>query len=100
MPAIELPFEYMLNALRLTGGFPAAEFARKTGLDGAVIEPTLARLQGQGLIDRSAGVVRPTEMGFRFLNDVQSAFLSDTGDLTRAALRPRQPPAMVQPRGT
>ena len=100
VPAIELPFEFMLNALRLTGGFPAAEFERKTGLDGAVIEPTLARLQGQGLIDRSAGLVRPTELGFRFLNDVQSAFLSDTGDLTRAALRPRQPPAMVQPRGT
>ena len=71
-----------------------------TGLDGAVIEPAMARLQGQGLIDRSAGLVRPTELGFRFLNDVQSAFLPDAGDITRATLRPRQPPAMVQPRGT
>ncbi len=100
VPATELPFEFMLNALRLSGGFPAEEFERMTGLDGAVIEPAMARLQGQGLIDRSAGLVRPTELGFRFLNDVQSAFLPDAGDFTRATPRPRQPPAMVQPRGT
>ena len=81
VPATELPFEFMLNALRLSGGFPAEEFERTTGLDGAVIEPAMARLQGQGLIDRSAGLVRPTELGFRFLNDVQSAFLPDAGEL-------------------
>ena len=74
----DLPFEFMLNALRLADGFPAAEFKRCTGLDGAVIEPTIARLQGLGLIDRSDGHVRPTELGFRFLNDVQAAFLPAT----------------------
>lgn len=41
----------------------------RTGLDGAVIESTMTALQGRGLSDRSAGYVRPTELGFRFLND-------------------------------
>ncbi len=78
VPAAELPFEFMLNALRLTEGFPAGEFERLTGLDGAVIEPTMAALESRGLINRSAEFTRPTELGFRFLNDLQSAFLPAT----------------------
>jgi putative oxygen-independent coproporphyrinogen III oxidase len=78
VPAAELPFEFMLNALRLTEGFPAGEFERRTGLDGAAIEPTIAALESRGLISRSAECTRPTELGFRFLNDLQVAFLPAT----------------------
>jgi oxygen-independent coproporphyrinogen-3 oxidase len=75
VPASELPFEFMLNALRLQEGFLPGEFERSTGLDEAVVQPTLRTLEDRGLIDRSAGRVRPTETGFRFLNDLQAAFL-------------------------
>ena len=78
VPAAELPFEFMLNALRLTDGFPAAEFERSTGLAAGVVEPTYTALEGRGLLARSGGLVRPTELGFRFLNDVQAAFLPAT----------------------
>ena len=78
IPAAELPFEYMLNALRLIDGFPAGDFERRTGLAAETIEPTFTALEGRGLITRSDGLVRPTELGFRFLNDLQAAFLPAT----------------------
>jgi oxygen-independent coproporphyrinogen-3 oxidase len=78
VPAADLPFEFMLNALRLTDGFPAGEFERSTGLTTEVVEPTFTALEGRGLINRSGGLVRPTELGFRFLNDLQAAFLPAT----------------------
>ncbi len=74
----ELPFEFMLNALRLTEGFATGEFEQGTGLDRKVVEPTFASLEGRGLIERFAGHVRATELGFRFLNDLQAAFLPAT----------------------
>jgi oxygen-independent coproporphyrinogen-3 oxidase len=75
--AAELPFEYMLNALRLSEGFTLAGFERATGLDAATIDPPLRRLAARGLIGEVAGVLRPSELGFRFLNDLQAAFLPD-----------------------
>jgi putative oxygen-independent coproporphyrinogen III oxidase len=75
VPPVELPFEYMLNALRLCEGFRPAEFERATGLSAEVILPTIAALEARGLIGGGGGVLRPTELGFRFLNDVQGAFL-------------------------
>ncbi len=78
VPVAELPFEFMLNALRLTDGFPAGEFERITGLAADVVEPTFTALESRGLIARSDGLVRPTELGFRFLNDLQAAFLPVT----------------------
>ncbi len=96
----ELPFEFMLNALRLTEGFETRDFERQTGLDGAVIEPAMARLHARGLLERSAGHVRPTELGFRFLNDLQSEFLADAADPPRGPRQPRQAPALQEPRET
>ena len=75
VPEPELPFEYMLNALRLTEGFRTADFERATGLPTGDIRPTLAALEARGLISALADRLRPTELGFRFLNDLQSAFL-------------------------
>ena len=78
VPAADLPFEFMLNALRLTDGFPSGEFERGTGLNAEIVESTFAELEGRGLIERNDGLVRPTNLGFRFLNDLQAAFLPAT----------------------
>jgi oxygen-independent coproporphyrinogen-3 oxidase len=75
VPGAELPFEFMLNALRLMEGFRGADFQRATGLPLEAIRPTLASLAARQLIGEAEGRVRPTELGFRFLNDVQAAFL-------------------------
>jgi len=77
VPEGELPFEYMLNALRLSEGFTQDDFERATGLAAAGVLPTICELAGRGLMAETAGRWRPTEQGFRFLNDLQEAFLSD-----------------------
>ncbi|HQS32388.1 MAG: YggW family oxidoreductase [Polaromonas sp. 35-63-240] len=72
----ELPFEFMLNALRLREGFMLQDFAEKTGLPLTAIERGLAEGERQGLIERDLTRVRPTERGFDFLNDLQALFLT------------------------
>ena len=71
----ELPFEFMLNALRLVEGFDPGLFQARTGLALAVVEAALKRAEARGLIERSAVRVRPTELGGRFLNDLLELFL-------------------------
>jgi oxygen-independent coproporphyrinogen-3 oxidase len=75
VPGAELPFEYMLNALRLNEGFTLADFEHATGLVADSIGPGLAALATRTLIAETDGRWRPTELGFRFLNDLQAAFL-------------------------
>lgn len=75
--AAELPFEFMLNALRLTDGVPASLFHDHTGLPLHVIGKELARATEKGLLDADPTVIRPTELGRRFLNDLQALFLKD-----------------------
>jgi oxygen-independent coproporphyrinogen-3 oxidase len=75
VPEAELPFEYMLNALRLHEGFTLADFEHTTRLAAHTIEPRLAALATRALIAETDGRWRPTELGFRFLNDLQAAFL-------------------------
>jgi coproporphyrinogen III oxidase-like Fe-S oxidoreductase len=77
VPAAELPFEFMLNALRLTEGFRLEEFERSTGLPGAAVVPKLGELEGRGLVCRHEDRYRASALGFRFLNDVLAAFLPD-----------------------
>ena len=72
----ELPFEYMLNALRLRDGFALQDFSSRTGLPLSALEPGLAQAEAKGLIERDAGRVRPSARGFDFLSDLQSLFLS------------------------
>ncbi len=79
VPAADLPFEYMLNALRLNEGFTLADFERSTGLAAATVEARLAVLAARELLAEKGGRWTPTELGFRFLNDLQAAFLP-TGD--------------------
>lgn len=69
-------FEFMLNKLRLSEGFTAAEFTSMTGQDFVVLEATLARAAADGLIERQAqDRWRPTPDGFRLLNELQARFL-------------------------
>lgn len=75
---IDLPFEFMLNALRLKDGFTLQQFIERTGLGLDAIENNLARAERQGLIERDLVRVKPSVRGFDFLNDLQSLFLPRT----------------------
>ena len=71
----ELPFEFMLNALRLVEGFPVELFAARTGLPLAAAETGLAEAERRGLIERDRRRIRPTERGRLFLNELLALFL-------------------------
>ena len=71
----ELPFEYMLNALRLREGFALADFQARTGLAASAIAAALDQAESRGLIARDLARVWPTERGFDFLSDLQALFL-------------------------
>ena len=70
-----LPFDYMLNALRLVEGFSLADFESRTGLDRAVIAGELEAARARGWLEADGGHWRPTELGRRFTNDVIGLFL-------------------------
>ena len=70
-----LPFEFMMNALRLTGGFDTSLFAARTGLPLSVINTTLHRAEYDGLLVHEAGRIAPTQRGQRFLNRLLELFL-------------------------
>ncbi len=74
----DLPFEYMLNALRLRQGFALAEFSERTGLAITAIQRGLEEAERKGLIVRDLARIMPTERGFDFLSDLQSLFLAET----------------------
>ena len=73
----DLPFEYMLGALRLREGFDLQRFAERTGLPMSSVAPGLQEALQRGLIeqDEAAGKVWPSARGFDFLSDLQSIFL-------------------------
>ena len=80
--AAELPFEFMLNALRLVEGFDAALFGERTGLPFQIVQSRLEEVEKRGLVARDWKRIQPTERGRRFLNDLLEAFLpaaSSTG---------------------
>jgi oxygen-independent coproporphyrinogen-3 oxidase len=74
----DLPFEFMLNALRLPDGFLLADFSERTGLPVTVLQFALARAEEKGLITRDLQRVVPTIRGFDFLSDLQALFLPET----------------------
>jgi oxygen-independent coproporphyrinogen-3 oxidase len=73
----ELPFEYMLNALRLRQGFALRDFGERTGLPITAIQAALDLAEQKGLIERDFARVQPTVRGFDFLSDLQGLFLSN-----------------------
>ncbi|CUI04934.1 radical SAM family heme chaperone HemW [Massilia antarctica] len=72
----DMGFEFMLNTLRLTEGFSPNLFGERTGMGINAIEQTLNAAEAKGLIYRDHKIIRPTELGQRFLNDLQEMFLS------------------------
>jgi len=72
-----LGFEFMLNALRLTGGFESRLFAERTGLPLQVVERAIADAEARGLLTCDHRMIQPTVLGRRFLNDLQQIFLPD-----------------------
>jgi oxygen-independent coproporphyrinogen-3 oxidase len=77
----DLPFEYMLNALRLREGFVLSDFVDRTGLAMTSIQKGLQEAERRGLIDRDLHRVWPTDRGFDFLSDLQALFLSESAGL-------------------
>jgi putative oxygen-independent coproporphyrinogen III oxidase len=73
--AAQLPFEFMLNALRLNEGFSSRDYSARTGLEMASIEGKIREAQERGLLEARAGGFQPTDLGRSFLNDLQAAFL-------------------------
>ena len=73
----ELPFEYMLNALRLRDGTTLAQMQMASGLSVVDLEPALSQAQVKGLMVKEAERLCVTDLGWRFLSDVQTLFLND-----------------------
>jgi len=73
----DLPFEFMMNALRLNDGFATPLFAERTGLALDVIEPQLIVARERGLLEATREFIRQTRTGRRFLNDLLQIFLRD-----------------------
>ena len=73
----DLPFEFMMNALRLTDGVPLALFSERTGLPINVIAKPLGQAEEKQLIERDHQHLAPTKKGQRFLNDLLAMFLPD-----------------------
>jgi oxygen-independent coproporphyrinogen-3 oxidase len=76
--AHDLPFEFMLNALRLTAGFEEATFTTRTGLAWQVVDATVRAALAAGLLLRTVGGCRPSARGLQFLNDLLLEFLPET----------------------
>jgi len=77
VPAADLPFEFMLNALRLHGGVPASLFAERTGLSLASLSKTIDRAVARGLMSADPDRLRASALGWRHLNDLQALFLTE-----------------------
>ncbi|MEN9830033.1 MAG: hypothetical protein RLZZ409_771 [Pseudomonadota bacterium] len=71
----ELPFEFMLNGLRLVEGFSPALYRERTGLPLETVLPGLEQAQAKGLLLADVSCWRPSAKGLDFLNDLQGLFL-------------------------
>jgi oxygen-independent coproporphyrinogen-3 oxidase len=72
----ELPFEFMLNALRLRSGFELSLFTERTGLPISAIQKPMTEAEQKGLLVCAGNRVQPTERGFDFLSELQALFLA------------------------
>lgn len=71
----DLPFEFMLNALRLTDGFPMALFPERIGLSWPMIQLQIRRAERDGLVEIKGETLRPTALGLNFYNDLCARFV-------------------------
>lgn len=82
VPEAQRPFEFMLNALRLTEGFEMGTFSERTGLAWEVIAPEVQKLLDRRLLEVKGTRLFATVVGLRFLNDLLLSFLPETPGLT------------------
>ena len=79
--AAEMPFEFMMNALRLKHGVPSAFYAQRTGLSSDTLQPVLDQLRARGLLIEDSfsneSRLQCSPQGFNYLNDVLSEFVDD-----------------------
>jgi putative oxygen-independent coproporphyrinogen III oxidase len=78
VPRQDLPFEFLMNSLRLREGFDEPEFEQRTGLDAGGLAGSLEGLRAHQRLEKgplSRGNWRASALGFRFLNDVLGEFL-------------------------
>lgn len=71
----DLPFEYMLNVLRLVDGVPTHQFKERTGLDIAAINGMMEEALKKGLLDEDPRTIQASDLGLQYLNDLQMLFL-------------------------
>ncbi len=71
----DLPFEYMLNVLRLINGVPTPDFKEKTGLEISAINQSLEVAVKKGLLDSNPSTLKASPLGLQYLNDLQMLFL-------------------------
>ena len=70
-----LSFEFMLNSLRLIGGFDPNLYESRTGQSVKVLREQMREAENLGLLDVQAHKIIPTQKGYSFLNDLQAIFL-------------------------
>lgn len=75
IPTKDLPFEFMLNSLRLTDGVDTITFSERTGLPLNVVSKGLDEACKKGLLDSNPNKLKATEQGLRYLNNLQEMFL-------------------------
>jgi oxygen-independent coproporphyrinogen-3 oxidase len=71
----DLPFEFMLNALRLIDGVPSSQFQERTGLNWTKINSIIEKAVQKGLLDPDPRTLKPSPLGMQYLNDLQMLFL-------------------------
>lgn len=71
----DLPVEFLMNHLRLRDGFALRTYTERTGLTPESLEPGLSRAVEHGLLDQTRGVIRCTDTGWNFLDNVLMQFL-------------------------
>jgi putative oxygen-independent coproporphyrinogen III oxidase len=98
VPVTELPFEFMLNALRLVDGFEVDTFTGRTGLAWETVARTMADLVGEGLIVARGPCYRASPLGLRFLNDILLRFVMEipkTVDQSELSTAQQPPPPLA-----
>jgi oxygen-independent coproporphyrinogen-3 oxidase len=84
----DVPFEFMMNALRLNAGFPLALFEERAGLPLTAALRELEAAERRGLIARDHARIAPTPLGRRFLNDLLQLFLAPKQHVPHAVTEP------------
>ncbi|HEX5637096.1 MAG TPA: radical SAM family heme chaperone HemW, partial [Gammaproteobacteria bacterium] len=77
LTASDIIFEFMLNVLRIKRGFELQTFESHTGLSSDLLQPALANAANKGLLVTTHEHIKPSELGYRFLNDLINLFSPD-----------------------